>query len=199
MFGAIFGYGVILLLTKTLPNLAGVGGPFGPQENSIVQASATGAGGMAGVFVAGLPAMYRLGLLSDDPKSDFPRILTITIICAFFGLFAAVPLRKFFIINVARELNMVFPTPTATALAIRSMHAVGSGAADAMKKIKALATPSWVPSSTLSFLSTRTASSTTGTSSPGSTPVSPDMNTARLCCIQHADEREQGRTTPAGR
>ena len=80
MFGAIFGYGVILLLTKTLPNLAGVGGPFGPQENSIVQASATGAGGMAGVFVAGLPAMYRLGLLSDDPKSDFPRILTITII-----------------------------------------------------------------------------------------------------------------------
>jgi len=138
MFGAIFGYGVILLLTKTLPNLAGVGGPFGPQENSIVQASATGAGGMAGVFVAGLPAMYRLGLLSDDPKSDFPRILTITIICAFFGLFAAVPLRKFFIINVARELNMVFPTPTATALAIRSMHAVGSGAADAMKKIKAL-------------------------------------------------------------
>ncbi|KAL3958202.1 hypothetical protein ACCO45_006364 [Purpureocillium lilacinum] len=134
MFGAIFGYGVILLLTKTLPNLAGVGGP----SNSIVQASATGAGGMAGVFVAGLPAMYRLGLLSDDPKSDFPRILTITIICAFFGLFAAVPLRKFFIINVARELNMVFPTPTATALAIRSMHAVGSGAADAMKKIKAL-------------------------------------------------------------
>ncbi|UNI22959.1 hypothetical protein JDV02_008802 [Purpureocillium takamizusanense] len=138
MFGAIFGYGVILLLTKTLPNVAGVGGPFGPQENSIVQASATGAGGMAGVFVAGLPAMYRLGLLSEDPKSDFPRILTITIICAFFGLFAAVPLRKFFIINVARELNMVFPTPTATALAIRSMHAVGSGAADAMKKIKAL-------------------------------------------------------------
>ncbi|KAJ6442503.1 LOW QUALITY PROTEIN: oligopeptide transporter [Purpureocillium lavendulum] len=136
MFGAIFGYGVILLLTKTLPNVAGIGGPFGPQENSIVQASATGAGGMAGVFVAGLPAM--LGLLSDDPKADFPRILTITIICAFFGLFAAVPLRKFFIINVARELNMVFPTPTATALAIRSMHAVGGGAADAMKKIKAL-------------------------------------------------------------
>ncbi|KJZ75339.1 hypothetical protein HIM_05265 [Hirsutella minnesotensis 3608] len=138
MFGAIFGYGFILLLTKLLPNVPGIGGRFGPQENSIVQAAATGAGGMAGVFVAGLPAMYRMDLLSDDPKSDFPRILTITIICAFFGLFAAVPLRKFFIINVARELNMVFPTPTATALTIRSMHTIGSGAADAIRNIKAL-------------------------------------------------------------
>lgn len=111
---------------------------FGPQENSIVQAAATGAGGMSGLFVAGLPAMYQLELLSDDPKKDFGRILTITLVCAFFGLFAAVPLRKFFVINVARELNLVFPSPTATAMAIRSMHAMGSGAADAMKKIKAL-------------------------------------------------------------
>lgn len=138
MFGAIFGYGVILMLTKIFPGIPMIGDRFGPQENSIIQASATGAGGMAGVFVAGLPAMYRLGLLSDDPKSDFGRILTITIICAFFGLFAAIPLRKFFVINVARELNLVFPTPTATAMAIRSMHAVGSGANDAMRKIKAL-------------------------------------------------------------
>ncbi|KAF4468544.1 hypothetical protein FALBO_4567 [Fusarium albosuccineum] len=138
MFGAIFGYGFILILTKTLPNVPFLGGKFGPQENSIIQAAATGAGGMSGVFVAGLPAMYRLDLLSDDPKKDFGRILTITFVCALFGLFAAVPLRKFFIINVARELNLVFPTPTATAMTIRSMHAVGSGAADAVRKIKAL-------------------------------------------------------------
>ncbi|RSL51291.1 hypothetical protein CEP54_011503 [Fusarium duplospermum] len=138
MFGAIFGYGFILLLTKSLPNVPFLGGKFGPQENSIIQASATGAGGMAGVFVAGLPAMYRLDLLSQDPKEDFGRILTITFVCALFGLFAAVPLRRFFIINVARELNLVFPTPTATAMTIRSMHAVGSGAADAMKKVRAL-------------------------------------------------------------
>lgn len=138
MFGAIFGYGFILMLTKLLPGIPYIGQKFGPQENSIIQAAATGAGGMSGVFVAGLPAMYRLELLSDDPKSDFGRILTITFVCAFFGLFAAVPLRKFFIINVARELNLVFPTPTATAMTIRSMHAVGSGAADALRKIKAL-------------------------------------------------------------
>ncbi|KLO85638.1 permease-unknown function [Fusarium fujikuroi] len=138
MFGAIFGYGFILMLTKSLPHVPILGGKFGPQENSIIQAAATGAGGMSGVFVAGLPAMYRLDLLSDDPKKDFGRILTITFVCAFFGLFAAVPLRRFFIINVARELNLVFPTPTATAMTIRSMHAVGSGAADALRKIKAL-------------------------------------------------------------
>ncbi|PKS10907.1 hypothetical protein jhhlp_002665 [Lomentospora prolificans] len=136
MFGAIFGYAIVALLSKlTVPILSGY---FGPQENSIIQAAATGAGGMGGVFVAGFPAMYQLGLLSDDPKKDFGRILTITIVCALFGLFAAVPLRKFFIINVARELNLIFPSPTATAVTIRSMHAVGSGANDALKKIKVL-------------------------------------------------------------
>ena len=108
MFGAIFGYAIVALLSKlTVPILSGY---FGPQENSIIQAAATGAGGMGGVFVAGFPAMYQLGLLSDDPKKDFGRILTITIVCALFGLFAAVPLRKFFIINVARELNLIFPS-----------------------------------------------------------------------------------------
>lgn len=128
----------IRILTKIFPHVPFIGMDFGPQENSIVQASATGAGGLSGMFVAGLPAMYQLGLLSDDPKADFGRILTITFVCAFFGLFAAVPLRKFFVINVARELNLVFPSPTATAMAIRSMHAVGTGAGDAMRKIKAL-------------------------------------------------------------
>lgn len=138
LFGAIFGYGAIQILCKIAPGIPFLGQKFGPQENSIIQAAATGAGGMSGMFVAGLPAMYQLDLLSDDPKKDFGRILTITIVCGFFGFFAAVPLRKFFVINVARELNLVFPTPTATAMAIRSMHAVGSGAADAMKKIKAM-------------------------------------------------------------
>jgi OPT family oligopeptide transporter len=138
LFGAIFGYGCVIVLKRIAPGVPFLGGPFGPQENSIIQAAATGSGGLAGLFVAGLPAMYRLGLLSDNPQDDFGRILTITFVCVFFGLFAAVPLRKFFVINVARELNLVFPSATATAMAIRSMHAVGSGAGDAVKKIKAM-------------------------------------------------------------
>ncbi len=146
LFGAIFGYGIITVLCKFLPNTPILGMPFGPQENSIIQAAATGAGGIAGPFVAGFPAMYRLGLWQQpgqsqqdqSPSHDFGSIIAITVICALFGLFAAIPLRKFFIINVARELNLIFPTPTAAALTIRSMHSVGSGAADAIKKIKAL-------------------------------------------------------------
>jgi len=138
MFGAVFGYGIVKLMSTTLSGVPFLGMEFGPQENSIIQASATGAGGLSGLFVAALPAMYRLELLSDDPKSDFKRIITLTLVCSFFGLFFAVPLRKFFIINVARELRLIFPTPTATAVTIRSMHAMGTGAAEAMKKIKAL-------------------------------------------------------------
>ncbi|KAL3418201.1 oligopeptide transporter [Phlyctema vagabunda] len=136
LFGSIFGFGIVKALSKT--NIPLLRGSFGPQENSIIQASAIGAGGIAGLFVAGIPAMYQLNLLSDDPKKDIGRIFTITIVCSYFGLFFVTPLRKFFVIQVARELKLLFPTPTATAVTIRSMHAVGSGGRDAMTKLKAL-------------------------------------------------------------
>ncbi|KAH7040913.1 OPT oligopeptide transporter protein-domain-containing protein [Microdochium trichocladiopsis] len=139
MFGAIFGYGIVKFLSTALPhNTPLLGGPFGPQENSIIQAAAAGAGGLSGLFVAALPAMYQLNLLSKNVADDFGRILTMTLVGSFFGLFFGTPLRKFFIINVARELKLVFPSATATAFTIRSMHAVGSGAEDAIRKIKAL-------------------------------------------------------------
>ncbi|KAF4856798.1 putative metal-nicotianamine transporter YSL5 [Colletotrichum siamense] len=136
MFGAIFGYGVIKMISKS--NLPILGGPFGPQENSIVQAAATGAGGIAGIFVAGIPAMYRLGVMDSTPSGDIGKIFTLTICCSFFGLFFVTPLRKFFIIRTARELRLMFPTNTATALTIRSMHAGVTGARDAVSKLKAL-------------------------------------------------------------
>lgn len=82
--------------------------------------------------------MYHLKLLSENVQDDYGRYMTLTLIGSFFGLFFAVPLRKFFIINVARDLRLIFPTATATAFTIRSMHAVGSGAEEAIKKIKAL-------------------------------------------------------------
>jgi len=136
MFGAIFGYGILKAMSKS--NVPIIGGMFGPQENSIVQAAATGAGGLSGLFVAALPAMYQLELLSPQPKDDFSRVITLTLVCSFFGLFFAVPLRKFFIIQTARELRLIYPSSTATAMTIRSMHAVGTGSAEAVKKLKAL-------------------------------------------------------------
>ncbi|KAK7959160.1 oligopeptide transporter [Apiospora aurea] len=129
MFGAIFGFGIIKLLTKLFP-----------KENSIVQATTAGAGGLGGLFTAALPAMYQLGLMSANPKDDLGRILTLTLICSFFGLCFTIPLRKFFIVNMARDLRLIFPTPTATALTIHSMHMVaGTEAVNAMKRMKVLA------------------------------------------------------------
>jgi len=51
-----------------------------------------------------------------------------------------VKVRKFFIIYTARELRLLFPTPTAVAMAIRAMHSISRSAASASKrKIRALA------------------------------------------------------------
>jgi len=55
-------------------------------------------------------------------------ILTITLV------------RKFFIISVARELRLVFPTPSATAITIRNMHqaAGGGNSSTPRRKMKVL-------------------------------------------------------------
>ncbi|KAI0103793.1 OPT oligopeptide transporter protein-domain-containing protein [Nemania sp. FL0031] len=139
IFGSIFGYGIVKLLSKSCHNWPILGGTFGPQENSIIQAAATGAGGIAGIFVAGIPAIYWLHAIEGTPQENFGPLITITIVCSFFGLFFVTPLRKFFIIRVARELKLLFPTPTAVALTIRSMHAGAAGAREAISKLKALA------------------------------------------------------------
>ncbi|EGO52231.1 hypothetical protein NEUTE1DRAFT_118689 [Neurospora tetrasperma FGSC 2508] len=139
MFGAIFGYGIIKMMSKS-GQVPIIGGAFGPQENSIIQAAATGAGGISGIFVAGIPAMYQLGAMGENatPQKDIGAIFTITLVCSFLGLFYVTPLRKFFVVQVARELKLIFPTPTAVALTIRSMHAGAAGSIEAMKKLKCL-------------------------------------------------------------
>lgn len=48
-------------------------------------------------------------------------------------------MRKFFIIYVARELRLIFPSSYATAMTIRSMHRAAEGeSSDARLKMKAL-------------------------------------------------------------
>ncbi|CCA73725.1 hypothetical protein PIIN_07680 [Serendipita indica DSM 11827] len=44
-----------------------------------VQTVATSAGGLGILFISAVPAMYRLNLLSPDPKSDFGRLITLTV------------------------------------------------------------------------------------------------------------------------
>ncbi|PGH14929.1 OPT family oligopeptide transporter [Helicocarpus griseus UAMH5409] len=132
IFGSIVGFAVLRAWTKYTHDDS-----FGPHENNIVQTAATAAGGLSNVFVSAIPALYQLELLSV-PATDFFRIVTLTAIGGYFGLLSVAPLRNFFLVQVARELNLIFPSSSATAITIRSMHQAASGASMARQKLAAL-------------------------------------------------------------
>lgn len=137
LFGAIFGFTIIKAMSRALPGSGffGFGGHFGPKENCTVQTAATSAGGLGILFVSAVPAMYRLGLLSPHPSSDFGRLIALTVSCGYFGVFFVIPLRTYFIL----KQRLVFPTPTATAFTIRSLHSGPHGELIAKAKAKCLA------------------------------------------------------------
>lgn len=130
LFGAIFSFAIIKPLSRVLPVWLG-GGPFGPKENVTAQSAATTAGGLSAGFVAGVPAMYKLGLMTT-PRADAAALVLFTISAAFYGLFFAVPLRRHFVISQ----DLPFPTPRATATTIISLHNSVGGEKEAMKKAK---------------------------------------------------------------
>ncbi|RYP68459.1 hypothetical protein DL769_005511 [Monosporascus sp. CRB-8-3] len=125
MFGAIFGYGIINIFSRVFGNVPILGGSFGPQEKSIIQPAATGTGGIAGIFVAGIPAMYQLKTIEMTPKDSYSSLTTITLL--------------------SRELELLFPTPTAVTLTIKSMHAGAAGAREALSKLKVLGLAFFAP------------------------------------------------------
>ncbi|CAE6510756.1 unnamed protein product [Rhizoctonia solani] len=139
LFGAIFGFAILKPLSKafTMNFLPGWvwGGEFGPKENCTVQTAATSAGGMGIIFVSAVPAMYRMNLMSEFPDADVGRLIALTVSAAFFGVFFAIPLRKYYILKE----KLMFPTPTATAFTIRALHAGRTGAEAARKKSIGLA------------------------------------------------------------
>ena len=77
---------------------------FAPKENCTVQTAATASGGLTGLFIAAVPDMYHLGLMTT-PKRDIGRLFLLTAITAFYGLFFAVPLRKYYI-------RKLYPSPS---------------------------------------------------------------------------------------
>ena len=133
MFGAIFSFAILKPLSRALPPKWG-GGYFGPQENCTAQSAATTAGGLSAGFVSGVPAMYKLGLLST-PKQDAAALVLFTISCAFYGLFFAVPLRSHFVV----KQDLTFPTPRAAAITILSLHSGAEGEKQAMAKARWMA------------------------------------------------------------
>ncbi|WEW57180.1 hypothetical protein PRK78_002642 [Emydomyces testavorans] len=133
IFGSIIGFAVLRRWSKS----SWSGGEFGPHENNIVQTAATAAGGISNVFIAAIPALYQLGLLKT-PAKDFLRLVTLTAIGGYFGLLSIAPLRKFFLVQVARELDLVFPSSSATAVTIRSMHQAARGASMAQRRLRVM-------------------------------------------------------------
>ncbi|KAI9487558.1 MAG: OPT oligopeptide transporter protein-domain-containing protein [Benjaminiella poitrasii] len=128
LFGAIFSFAIIKPLSRILPPRWG-GGYFGPKENCTAQSAATTAGGLSAGFVSGIPAMYKLGLMTT-PKEDAAALVLFTISAAFYGLFFAVPLRQHFVV----KQELTFPTPRAAATTIISLHDTLEGEKEAMKK-----------------------------------------------------------------
>jgi uncharacterized oligopeptide transporter (OPT) family protein len=87
---SIVGFTVLKSSSTRFPPTSWLGGSFGPQENNIVQTAATAAGGLSNVFVSAFPAMYQLNLLST-PGKDFWKIVSLTAVGGYFGLFFATP------------------------------------------------------------------------------------------------------------
>lgn len=106
------------------------GGYFGPKENVCVQTAATSSGGLEIIFIGAIPAMYQLDLLGKSPKDDFWRLVTFCLCTAYYGLFFAIALRKFYIL----KLKLIFPTPTAVSYVLRALHAGGKEAGAESKK-----------------------------------------------------------------
>ncbi|CAO0789444.1 unnamed protein product [Mucor circinelloides] len=133
LFGAIFSFAILKPLSRALPPKWG-GGYFGVKENCSAQSAATTAGGLSAGFVSGIPAMYKLGLMTT-PREDAVALLLFTISCAFYGLCFAVPLRSHFVV----KQDLTFPTPRAAAITILSLHDTVEGEKQAMKKAKWMA------------------------------------------------------------
>lgn len=155
LFGAIFGFAILKAISTifTESSILGriFGGPFGPKENCTVQSAATAAGGLGIIFVGAIPAMYQLGLLSDNPRDDLGKLIALTACAGFFGIFFVIrkcydisdspsaqlfytALRRYYIV----KQKLVFPTPSATAYTIRALHNTKTGADAAKKKSRGL-------------------------------------------------------------
>jgi hypothetical protein len=59
-------------------------------------------------------------------------------VCALFRKLNRGTVRQFFIIQVARDLHLIFPSSSATAITIRGMHLAADGGSMAQRKMKAL-------------------------------------------------------------
>ena len=70
--------------------------------------------------------------LLATPRQDFGKLVALGVVCGFYGMFFAIPLRKFYILRQ----RLIFPDATAVSIAIRTLH---SSATAARRQIQCLA------------------------------------------------------------
>ncbi|KAJ3111755.1 hypothetical protein HDU96_005381 [Phlyctochytrium bullatum] len=133
LFGSIVGFAILKPLSRVLPSYFG-GGYFGPKENCTVQSAASAAGGLSVGFVSAIPALYRLQLMSPKVTDDTVALIMWSLAAAYFGLFFAIPLRRYFIL----KQKLVFPSPTVSAETIRSLHDSTAGEMTGRSKARVL-------------------------------------------------------------
>jgi OPT family oligopeptide transporter len=126
LFGSIFGFAIVKALSKA------TGTFFGIRENCTLQTAASAAGGLSAGFVSAIPVLYRKQLFGSTPSADLPSLILWTLCAGYYGLFFAIPLRKYYIL----KQQLPFPSPTAAAEAIRSLHSSSSSAAEGIQQAK---------------------------------------------------------------
>ncbi|MBK9035483.1 MAG: OPT/YSL family transporter [Myxococcales bacterium] len=94
--------------------------PFGPLENNALTTVASGAGYMTGG--GNMAAFGALLMVTTVRPGTMPLILWFAVIAAL-GVFAAIPIKR----QLINRDNLAFPTGTATAETIESLHAAGAG------------------------------------------------------------------------
>lgn len=136
MFAVLIGY-ALFKLTVRLYFIPVIGAVFGPKEHCLIQSIATASGGMSIPFIATVPALFRLELMTESVQSYYWHFATLTAACGLFGSAIAVIYRRPFVIDLARDLELVYPSATACAQAIRTLH-VGKTNAANRKQFKIL-------------------------------------------------------------
>ncbi len=130
LFGAVLSFAILKPLTQILGH-----GYFGPSQNCQAQTSASTTGGLSVGFITAIPALYRLGLMSDTVDQDIVALTLWSISAAFYGLFFGIPLHKYFVV----KQDLPFPTPRATAYTILALHESSNGQNHARTQAKLIA------------------------------------------------------------
>jgi uncharacterized oligopeptide transporter (OPT) family protein len=126
MFAAFLGYPISqALIRASVPFLSG---GFGPQEHSIIQTIAMATGGLSTLFITSVPAMFQSNFFPDEVSHSYGKLAALTASAGLFGSVMAVPMYKLFILDLARDLQLKFPSALAIATTIREFHLSGNNA-----------------------------------------------------------------------